>query len=70
MKARSASSAALVIQSSAMFNVLSKVTILKGGKGTVLAASTGNGDNLRPVDRVNPDLADCPFLAIVRNHDL
>ncbi|MBQ2196925.1 MAG: hypothetical protein II407_08325 [Prevotella sp.] len=31
------------------------------GKGTVLAASTGNGDNLRPVDRVNPDLADCPF---------
>lgn len=42
----------------------------KGGKGTVLAASTGNGDNLRPVDRVNPDLADCPFLSIVRNHDL
>ena len=42
----------------------------KGGKGTVLASFTGNGDNLRPVDRVNPDLADCPFLSVVRNHDL
>ena len=30
----------------------------EGGESTFFAASTGNGDNLRPVDRVYPDFLD------------
>ena len=42
----------------------------EGGESTFFAASTGNGDNLRPVDRVYPDFADCTFLSVIGYHDL
>ena len=40
------------------------------GKSTVLAPITGNGNNPGPVDGVDPDFANSPFLSVVRNHNL
>lgn len=42
----------------------------RGGKGTVLTPSTGNGNNPGPVDSVYPYLANRSFLSIIGYHDL